>query len=128
MLSYVGCSTKIQYCESRSGIRCFFDPWIWDPDPRSGMEKNPDPGSGMNIPGLIFENIVPYHFFGLKKYLNSMMEILNQDPGYCQPWIRDGKSLIRDVYPGSRIRIFPSRIPGQKDSGSRIWIKEFKYF
>jgi hypothetical protein len=24
----------------------------------SGMEKNPDPGSGMNIPGLIFENYV----------------------------------------------------------------------
>jgi hypothetical protein len=37
---------------------------------------------------------------------------------------------IRDVIPGSRIRIFPSRIPGQKDSGSwiRIRIKEFKYF
>ncbi len=37
---------------------------------------------------------------------------------------------IRDVYPGSRIRIFPSRIPdpGSKDSGSRIRtrIKEFK--
>ncbi len=28
----------------------------------------------------------------------------------------------------SRIRIFPSRIRGQKDSGSRIRIKEFKYF
>ncbi len=28
----------------------------------------------------------------------------------------------------SRIRIFPFRIPGQKDSGSRIRIKEFMYF
>ncbi len=28
----------------------------------------------------------------------------------------------------SRLRIFPSRIQGQKDSGSRIHIKEFKYF
>jgi hypothetical protein len=37
---------------------------------------------------------------------------------------------IRDVYPGSRIRIFPSRNQGNKDSGSRIRIriKEFKYF
>jgi hypothetical protein len=32
---------------------------------------------------------------------------------------------IWDVYPGSRIRNFPSRILGQKDS--RIRIKEFKY-
>ncbi len=32
---------------------------------------------------------------------------------------------IRDVYP--RIRLFPSLIPGQKDSGSRIRIKEFTY-
>jgi len=32
--------------------------------------------------------------------------------------------------PGSRIRSFPSRIPGQKDSGSRIRIRlqEFKIF
>jgi hypothetical protein len=36
---------------------------------------------------------------------------------------------IRDVYPGSRIRIFPARIQGQKGSGSRIRIKkELKYF
>jgi hypothetical protein len=27
-----------------------------------------------------------------------------------------------------RIRIFPSRILGRKDSGSRIRMKEFKYF
>jgi hypothetical protein len=37
---------------------------------------------------------------------------------------------IRDVYPASRIQIFPSRIQGQTYSGSRIRIriKEFKYF
>jgi hypothetical protein len=35
---------------------------------------------------------------------------------------------IRDVYPGSRIRIFPARIQGHKGSGSRIRIKELKYF
>jgi hypothetical protein len=36
-----------------------FDPWkIRDPDPGSGMEKNPERGSGMNITDLIFENLV----------------------------------------------------------------------
>jgi hypothetical protein len=37
---------------------------------------------------------------------------------------------IWDVYTGSRILIFPSRIQGQKDSESRIRIriKEFYYF
>jgi hypothetical protein len=33
-------ATSNQCCGS--GILCFFDPWIWDPDP--GWEKNPDPG------------------------------------------------------------------------------------
>jgi hypothetical protein len=37
---------------------------------------------------------------------------------------------IRDVYPGFRIPLFPSRIPdpGSELSPSRIRIKEFKYF
>ncbi len=37
---------------------------------------------------------------------------------------------IRDVYPGSRIRLFPSRIPDPNclHPGSRILIKEFMYF
>jgi hypothetical protein len=34
---------------------------------------------------------------------------------------------IRDVYPSSWTGIFPARIQGQKDSGFRIRIKEFKY-
>jgi hypothetical protein len=38
----------------RIRIRCFVDPRIWDPDP--GW-KNPDPGSGLNIPDLIFEKL-----------------------------------------------------------------------
>jgi len=32
----------------------------------SGRKKNPDPGSRMNIPDLIFENLVPISFLGLK--------------------------------------------------------------
>ncbi len=43
-----------QCCRSRPGIRCFFDHL----DPGSGMEKNPEPRSGMNIPDLIFEKLV----------------------------------------------------------------------
>jgi hypothetical protein len=37
---------------------------------------------------------------------------------------------FRDVYPGSQIRIFPSRIQDTNffQPGSRIRIKEFKYF
>jgi hypothetical protein len=42
---------------------------------------------------------------------------------------------IRDVYPGSRIRLFSIPDPGSRirtvsipDPGSRILIKEFKYF
>jgi hypothetical protein len=35
---------------------------------------------------------------------------------------------IRDGYSGSRIRIYPSRIQGQKYSGSRIRIKELSFF
>jgi hypothetical protein len=36
--------------------------------------------------------------------------------------------LIGDFYPECRIRIFPSRIWGQKGIGSRIRKKEIKYF
>jgi hypothetical protein len=35
---------------------------------------------------------------------------------------------IRDVYPGSRIRLFSIPDPGSELSPSRILIKEFKYF
>jgi hypothetical protein len=61
------------------------------------MEKNPDPGSGMNIPNLIFENLVGYQIFGLK-----MLKLFDADPAAasCQR-IRDGKSQIRDKHPGS---------------------------
>jgi hypothetical protein len=35
---------------------------------------------------------------------------------------------IRDVYPGSRIRLFSIPDPGSELSPSRIRIKDFKYF
>jgi hypothetical protein len=48
------------------------------------MRENPEPGSGMNIPDLIFENLVLA--FGLKipKFFDA-----DPDPGSCQPWILD---------------------------------------
>jgi hypothetical protein len=37
---------------------------LLDPGSGSGMEKNPDPGSRMKIPNLIFEYLVRYQIFG----------------------------------------------------------------
>jgi hypothetical protein len=70
-----------QCCESGSGIRCLFDPWIRDP---GWVEsQHPDPGSGMNNPDLIFESLetIILDFLGLK-YVNSLMRI--RDPGWRQ--------------------------------------------
>jgi hypothetical protein len=59
-----------------------------------------------------------------------MMQILNQDPGYCQPWIRDGKveSGMFILGPGSEFFHPGSRIQGQNDCGSRIWINNLSIF
>ncbi len=66
--------------------------------PGSGIRirdgKNPETGSGMNIPDLIFENFAKV-FVGLK-----ILKFFDADPGSCQPWIRDGKNwatLINNI-------------------------------
>jgi hypothetical protein len=41
--------------------------------------------------------------------------------------VRDSVLRIRDVYPGSRIRLFSIPDPNCLHHGSRILIKEFKY-
>ncbi len=64
---------------------------------------------------------------------NEVRDLQMMNPGYALGcvWcvtrqIPDNQcSRIRDLYSGSWIRIFLSRIQGQKDSGSRIRIKEF---
>jgi hypothetical protein len=64
------------------------DPVPFDPCIRDG--KNLDPGSGMNIPDLISENM---------ESVNSLMQIRIRDltnPGYG-----GGKSRIRDEHLGS---------------------------
>jgi hypothetical protein len=64
-----------------------FGPWIRDPDP--GWKKNSELGSGMNIPDLIFENLVSVFW----------------DPRIFQPWIRDGEKSDREYGMGkNRIR------------------------
>jgi hypothetical protein len=56
-------------------------------DPGSGMEKNPGPGSGIDIPDHISEN------------LETITKILWNGFGsgiFFLLWIRDGKIRIRD--------------------------------
>ncbi len=76
----------------------FFNPWIWDSDPQSGMGKNPEPGSGMNNPDLIFEK---WSVFWVKKFINSLRGsgsgiLSTLDPGWKN--IGSGKaSRIRNT-------------------------------
>ncbi len=79
---------------------CFFDPWIRDG--KKSRDRIRDPGSGMNIPELIFENFVSV--FGLK-YLNSLMRIWSAklstlDRGSGMEKIESG-TWNRDKHPGS---------------------------
>ncbi len=69
---------KIQCCGS--GIQCFFDPWIGEPD--SGWKKKKSgPGSGMNI---------SYHF-------SESLETIF--------WVKNTRIRIRDLfYPGSGMK------------------------
>jgi hypothetical protein len=64
-----------------SGIRGFFDP---------GWKKNPDTGSVVNISDHIFESIVT-RFICVKS-----LKILDAEPGFFCPWIRDLGYRIRD--------------------------------
>ncbi len=78
------------------------DPVFFLPlDPRSVVEKNPEPGSWIRDehPGFSFENLVSV--FWVKNILTFFDA--DPDPGSCQPWIRDGKNRIqdKDKHPGS---------------------------
>jgi hypothetical protein len=66
--------------------------WPLDPGYGSGMGKNPDPESKMNIPDHISETI-----FGVK---NTLIDA-DPEPGSFWHWIRDGKNPD----PGSSINI-----------------------
>jgi hypothetical protein len=55
------------------------------------MEKNQEPRSGMNVPDLIFENLISVFWFKILKFFDADL-----DPGSCQPWIRDEINRIRD--------------------------------
>jgi hypothetical protein len=65
-----------------------------------------DPGSVMNIPDLIFENLVSVYWIKILKFFNAY-----PDPGSCQSWTRDGKKIrsgIRDRNPGSATLVIPN--------------------
>ena len=83
---------------------------VADLDPRSGAFLTPgsgirirdpvwkkihsqDPGSEINIPDFIFENLVSAFWVKNTKFFEA-----DPDPGSGQPWIRDGKNLIRNKY------------------------------
>ena len=86
-------------------------------DPESGMAKNPDPGSGINIRdpqhrifiSILFSN-TGYNSF---KNLVTVLRIRIQKPGsgvrcFLDPWIWDLEyifSQIPDSVPGSRIQL-----------------------
>ncbi len=62
-----------QCCGSGSGIRCLFDPWIWDP----GWLENQDPdpgsgsGSGMNNLDHISESLETICWVKILKFLDA---------------------------------------------------------
>jgi hypothetical protein len=78
-----------------------------------GWKKNQsqDPGLGMNILNLIFENLdISFSFLG-SKYSNSSLQMPDADPG-IQDLLNPGygmgkawKSQIREKHPGSAINI-----------------------
>jgi hypothetical protein len=53
--------------------------------PGSGMEKNPDPGSEMNIPDLIFENLKVFWVKNTSIHLcgTGILSTLDPGSGYC---------------------------------------------
>jgi hypothetical protein len=62
-------------------------------NPGSGMGKNPEPGSGKNIPDIIFKYLLPYQFFGSKILEFFLMRIQVRDLDNPRSWIRDGTKL-----------------------------------
>jgi hypothetical protein len=69
--------------KSSRWIRCLFDPW----DPIYGMEKKSR--SGMNVPDLIFENLVSVFWLIMR-----IRDLINPGSGI-------GKNRIRYKHPGS---------------------------
>jgi hypothetical protein len=88
------------------------------------MEKNPDPGFGMNIPDLIFENLLSV-FWVTKIRIRDLV-----NPGSR---IRDGKSRIRDKQPGSAtLYLFTAKgeasSPPKKFNPAKHEISSLKFF
>ncbi len=87
---------------------------------------DPDPGwkkfrSVMWIFRILFLRPL-YQFFGLN-YLNALMRIRFQDPGSCQPWIRDGKRFLGSgkKHPGSATPLWLIEIQQLVGFGEHRW-------
>jgi hypothetical protein len=63
----------------------------------SGMEKNPDPGSGMNIPDLVFVNLL-----SVFRVQNTEILLCGSGSGILSILDPDGKSRILD--PGLAVK------------------------
>jgi hypothetical protein len=79
--------TKMKCCGSRSGIQCFFDPWVRDPGWKKSRSRIRDLHSAINIMGHISKSVVK--LFGLKMLKFC---VTDPDPG----WI---KSRSWNCYP-----------------------------
>jgi hypothetical protein len=103
---------RLQCCGSGSGIRCFFYPWIRDPDPGSGMKKSKsrtrDPERTSKI---LFLRIMD-QFFGLK-----ILKFFDADPD-------PGSGILSTLDPGSRMKRIGSRIQ-DKHPGSATLVVLF---
>ncbi len=70
---------RIRIRDTRSGIRCLFDPWIWDPGWVKNQDPDPRSGSAMNNPDQSLETI-----FWVK-----ILKFFDADSGSFLPWTRD---------------------------------------
>ncbi len=84
--------TRSKLCGS--GIRPLFDPWFLDP----GLQENPGPGSGMNIPIIFLELSTILPIFWVK---NTSVLDADPDAGSGIFSVLDPRSGIQDKHPGS---------------------------
>jgi len=88
---------SVAISDAGSGIRCLFDPWIWE------KKKKSRSGSGMKIPDHISESLETILCVKILKFFDADADpdpgiFLTLDPGSR---IKKFGSEIRDKHPGS---------------------------
>jgi hypothetical protein len=79
-----------QCCESGSGIRCLYDPWIRD---RQKQDPDPRSGSGMNNLDHISESLETNFRLKYLNYLIGIRDGKNLDLAWEKIRIRDPATL-----------------------------------